>query len=232
MKRDSTNWRNKLNKPRCSYRLEENKDKIILSYQDGMSLENLALAYGVNYSTMRRFLLAQSVTLRPAVTPRKLQRNAEAIEKAYRLGESTLLIAERYNVDRNTVSAFLKALGIRRATPLGERTFFIENEGDKGMLAGLILGEGTIMATDKRVAVRVVNTDSDIINWCAKFGGRTYWQDALRPQSRKLCGVWDLAATVDVFHCLISVLPYLVGRKRLLAENALMFLEDRYGLSA
>lgn len=221
-----------MKKPRCSYRLEENKDAILLSYQDGASISDLALTYGMHYSTVRRFLLAQNVTLRPAVTPRKLQKNAQAIEKAYRLGESTLLIAERYKVDRNTVSSFLGALGIRRDVPLGERTFFIENEGDKGMLAGLILGEGTILASDKRVAVRVVNTDREIIEWCAKFGGHTYWQGELRPQSRKLCGVWDLSATVDVFHCLISVLPYLVGRKRLLAEKALAFLSERYGLSA
>ena len=210
-------------------RLKAAQDEIIAAYQDGASVDNLAARFACSYSAIRRFLLDRGVTLRAPIRPKLLKDHRENVLRMYAAGLSTIDIAMTTGVDRNTVSDFLRAEGVRRKQPLSMRTFVIERPEDKGMLAGLLLGEGSIIIRGRGASVRIVNQDAHILGWCAKFGGRIYWTRP-RPTSPNPCGVWDLARAVDVFHCLSSIHHLLVGKKRSLARAALNVLAQNYGL--
>jgi len=193
-------------------RLQEKASEIIYDYKTGKSLDTLAGAYGMNPSTIRRFLISQNVTLRLAIRPKILERRKEEIISLYRKGWSTKQLADKFKVDRNTVSYFLSENSILRKQPLRKRNFFIENNSDKGMLAAFIMGEGSILIHGRGVIIVVSNQDAAIIGWLRKFGGRSYWYGP-RTKNPNPCGTWRLSGAVDVFHCLSSLYPLLLGKK-------------------
>jgi uncharacterized protein (DUF433 family) len=212
----------------CKQRLTTKAQDIIFNYANGMSIDKLALQCCVNPTTMRRFLLSQGVILRPPIRPKILNKVDTEVISLYHKGWNTKQLAKKFNVDRNTVSYFLQSRGILRKASLSKRTFFIKQEADIGMLAGLLLGEGSIIIRGS-ISIRISNQEAAIMGWLAKFGGKIYWskprKGALNP-----CAVWCLNRSVDVFHCLFLVLPLLVGKKRILAVAALNLLKNNYGL--
>lgn len=212
-------------------KLEEEVDYVINAYQSGKSIDDLAQEFSCSATPIRQFLQSHNIPFRAAVRPRKLGPLKDRIEALYRNGHSTIEIAEHLNVDRNTVSSFLDHMGIRRNAPLAARTFHICGEVNKGIFAGLLVGEGTIVIRGNGAAIRIVNTDQEIINWLSQWGGNVYWTKR-RPRSTMPCGVWDLAAAVNVFHCLNAVLPYMIGAKHKLAIEAIHHIKENYGLEA
>lgn len=217
--------------PAIQHRLEANRRAIIAAYEGGSSLDEVAADHAVSSSSIRRFLLASGIKLRPQRRQRVLESRAAEVEMMYRAGANTREIAELLGVDRNTVSQFLAAKGLRRAGALGIREFFIETEGDKGLLAGILLGEGSVVIrASGEVLISIANTDPEIIEWVSRWGGRVYWY-APNERGTKPAGTWRLSRAVDVYHCLMALLPYLFGKKRALAERGIGLLEERHGLS-
>lgn len=213
--------------------LESDRDKIISTYEGGTSIDALASQRGCSNTPIRKLLIRHGVELRPPVRPTVLAKQKDAVIRLYRRGASTREIAKQFGVDRNTVSEFLRRSKTRRRVGLSRRTFSIETESDKGMLAGLLLGEGSIIihgGEGRGVFVRIVNTDAAILGWLARFGGRIHWNKA-RKRGWMPCGVWDLARAVDVYHCLTSIKHLLVGKKKALASVGLKVLKKNYGLS-
>lgn len=221
---------------RCRERILSCRDEMISAYKRGCSLDFLAERYAVSPSTVRRYLLSWGVLLRPPVRTGPLFGKETEAETMYRSGMNTRQIAQCLHADRNTVSAILKARKVLRKAPLAERQFFIEREGDRGVLAGLIAGEGSIVFRRNGVGsvlVSVTNTDPDIIDWLDRWGGRTYWDEPrqnTRIRGIKPVGTWRLSRVVDVFHCLSAILPWMFGKKRLLARQGIELLKSRYGL--
>lgn len=209
--------------------LDSRKDEIIAAYENGESIDSLAGRFGCSNTPIRSFLVDNGVAFRPAVRPRVLASCASEVIEMYRVGKSTRQIARTFKVDRNTVSSFLSERGVLRNAPLSERTFFISSSADKGMFAGLLLGEGSIVIRGRGASIRIVNQDTAIIGWLAQFGGRIYWSKP-RERSPNPCGIWDLSRAIDVFHCLVSIHPFLLGKKRQLANAALTVLKQNYGL--
>ena len=209
-------------------RLEVEREDVILSYKAGESLDSLSSRFGCSPTPLRAFLKRHNVIIRPSVRPKCLSVHGSTVESLYRSGVSTVELAKRFGVDRNTVGAFLRYKGILRDAPLAKRGFHIESDSDKGMLAGLLLGEGSIIIRGNGASIRIVNQDTAIIGWLAKFGGKIYWSKP-RPGSVNPCGVWDLSRSVDVFHCLVSLRSLLVGKKRQLMTAAIHVLKKNYG---
>lgn len=146
----------------------------------------------------------------------------------YRSGSSTKEIARKLGVDKNTVSYFLSSVGCLRSVPIAAREFHVAKDTDRGMLAGLLVGEGTIVIRGRGVVIRIVNQDAAVLGWLSQFGGRIHWGKK-RPSCPNPCGVWDLGRVVDVFHFLTSIRPLLIGKKRQLATAALNVLKQNYG---
>jgi hypothetical protein len=116
----------------------------------------------------------------------------------------------------------------RRDFWVTERTFPELCAQYRGMLAGLLLAGGSILTLPEGFTVRIVNADPEIIGWLSGCGGHVYWAES-DGRRRKPLGTWELRRQVDVFHCLSTVLPLLVGRKRDLAFEALRELRHRHG---
>jgi uncharacterized protein (DUF433 family) len=209
--------------------LEQNRDEIIALYEGGASIDDLSDKFGCSNTPIRKFLIRNCVEFHPPIRPAILEASRDAVITAYQSGDSTADIAEKFGVDRNTVSLFLQKNKVRRTAPLSARTFFIETDADKGMLAGLLLGEGSIIIRGKGASVRIVNQDTAILGWLNKFGGKIYWSKP-RKSSPNPCGVWDLSGAIDVFHCLSSIEHLLVGKKKSLARVAIKVLVQNYGL--
>lgn len=209
--------------------LNLHRQVVLHDYNKGKSIDDLARDFNCSATPIRNFLLDNGIKMRPAIRPKLLQKHAKAIEALYQSGVNTRQIARQFHVDRNTVSYFLKSRGIIRNTSLAERSFFITTESDKGMLAGLVLGEGSIIIRGRLVRISIANTESAIIGWLAKFGGTIHWSKP-RKGARNPCAVWHLSRTVDVFHCLLSILPLLVGKKKSLAVAALGVIKVNHGL--
>lgn len=218
-----------MRKRRVQERLYPQKDAITTDYRQ-MSIREIAIKYGCSDSTIRDFLLNNSIQMRAFCRPKLLEKNSAEVFRLYQSGMNTKQLAEKFRVDRNTVGYFLRSTGVCRYRQLHKRTFFIENPIDIGMLAGLLLGEGSIVIYKNRAMIRIVNTDTSIIGWLSKFGGRIHWTKPDQKNRKVPCAVWDLAAAVDVFHCLSILLPILVGKKQQLARAALHILKSKYGL--
>lgn len=218
--------------------LEEAKDRVIELYESGLSIDQVSATYTVDYATAWRHLKSWGVILRAPVRQSKLAKKAEEIVALYRSGYSFNQLAERYRVDRNTVATFLTRNGIRRKIALRGRDFSVNGEGRIGVLAGLIAGEGSILLVNGEIRTRVIvcitNTDPDIIEFLSGLGGRHYWS-APRKDKRgikgiKPVGTWRLSRACDVLDCLCMVLPYMFGKKRLLAKQGIELLKTQYGL--
>lgn len=210
--------------------LEKKADYIKHAYQTGQSIDDLASEFSCSSTPIRNFLLAHNIPFRPAIRPCKLKPFKKEVEIMYRSGKNTYEIAEMFSVDRNTVSVFLECIGIRRNAPLSSQTFHIEGEANKGIFAGLLVGEGSIIIRGNGVAIRIANNDGKIIDWLAQWGGKVYWVKPRPPKVPNPSGIWDLAAVVDVFHCLVTILPYMIGAKHILAVRAIRRLKKNYGL--
>lgn len=208
--------------------LETKKDYVISAYKKGRSIDSLAAEFCCSATPIRHFLIDNGIPFRPAIRPRKLEPFRKEVKSLYCAGASTRQIAEKLNVDRNTVSEFLKSEGIRRAVPLSERHFFITGEINKAILGGLISGDGNISIKGHSVKINLTNTDPEIINWAAQWGGRVYWTK--RKKKWKTIGTWQVNGTVDVFHCLNSIHQYLIGKKKKLALKGIELLQVHYGL--
>lgn len=209
--------------------LEKRANYLIKAYKSGKSIDDIAMEFPCSPTSIRRFLIKHKTLLRPAIRPKKLNPFRKQIEALYREGKNTRQIAKIFNTDRNTVSTYLNYIGIRRHTPLSKRTFYINGEANKGILAGLLVGEGSIITRGNSIAIRIVNTDKGIIDWLAQWGGKVY-RAPIRERCPKPCFIWDLSATVNVFHCLNLIFPYIVGQKRKLAQKAIQYLEQTYNL--
>jgi DNA-binding CsgD family transcriptional regulator len=213
-----------------SARLEQSRTEVIAAYRGGASLDDLAGTYECSHTPLRSLLKRHGVPLRANRRRRVLADREDQVRKMYSDGMSTREIAAALNVDRNTVSEFVHRLGVRRPTPLRSRTFRVESDADRGMIAGLLLGEGSIVIrANGDPVVRIVNTDRDIIEMLARFGGRVHWVKPRRGCPKPL-GTWDIARRVDVLHFLHEIGPLLVGVKRDRADRALAVLRDRHGL--
>jgi len=215
--------------PRVKDTLESNAFEIIESYTAGASIDDLSKRYGCSNTPIRHFLIRHGVPFHPAVRPPVLSNHTTEIVAMYQSGKSTSEIAKVYAANRDTVSLLLKNQGIRRRTGISQRTIFIPTDADRGMLAGLLLGEGSVIVTESRASVRIVNTDPAIIEYMAQFGGRVYWNKR-RGSTLKPLGIWDVSGAVDVFYLLTSLLPLLVGVKKQRAENAIRLMQENYGL--
>ncbi len=82
---------------------------------------------------------------------------------------------------------------------------------ERGYIAGLLDGEGTICRTNKRQwQVSIINTHAETINWLGSFGGRIH-QRLQRAGSlgRKPIYVWYLFPAHDVLRFLEMVRPYM-----------------------
>jgi len=208
--------------------LETKKDHIISAYKEGRSIDSLAAEFDCSATPIRHFLIDNGIPFRPAIRPRKLEPFRREVKSLYCAGANTRQIAEKFNVDRNTVSEFLKSEGIRRDVPLSKRRFFITGETNKAILGGLISGDGSIIIKGHSVKVNLTNTDPEIINWVAQWGGKVYWTK--RRKEWKAVGTWQVNGTIDVFHCLNSIHRYLIGKKKKLALKGIELLKDHYGL--
>ena len=219
-----------MSKQRITVFLESIRDEIISGYRMGESIDNLARKYQCSNTPIRQFLLRHSVQLRPPIRQRGLIRVSDELLRLYHAGANTRELAKRFSVDRNTVSQFIASKGELRNVSISKRSFFIKRKEDRAMLAGLLLGEGSIIIRERSVAIRIVNQDTSILGWLAQFGGKIYWS---KPRERcpNPCGIWDVGCTVNVFHCLLAVFPYLVGKKQSFARAALKILKNNYGLT-
>jgi DNA-binding CsgD family transcriptional regulator len=216
-------------KPKMQF-LEKKKKEIINAYQNGESLDSIAPKYSVNPSTIRKFLLSHLIILRPPIRPQKLIKDGYEVIKLYKTGLNTQRVASQFNVDRNTVSSFLKKNKMLRDAPLGKRSFHILNDTDKGLLAGLLLGEGSIVMVNRGAQIRIANNEKEILEYLSKFGGRIYWTKPKPPRSPNPGGIWNLPRIVDVYYCLQSIVHLLVGKKYKLAIQAIHLIEKNYGL--
>lgn len=203
------------------------KNDIINDYTSGFTMDKLQEKYACSNRPIREIILSAGI-MRPNIRPQKLADKKDKLIERYREGLNTEQLAKEFNVDRNTVSEFLKRHKIRRATAARSREFFIKDDIDKGMLAGLLLGEGSIIITGRGARISIVNQDAHIIGWLGKFGGRIHWFRP-RPGSKNPCGYWNLSRSIDVFHCLTILLPILVGKKKNLAVGAINVLKSNYG---
>lgn len=210
-------------------KLESTKEEILADYERGATIAGLARKHQCSLTPVRLFLIRHGIAIRPSATPKKLAPDAEEIDRLYRAGATAAELADRFSVNRDTMSAWLSSHGLSRDTRLRKRTFFIEKAEDKALLAGLILGEGSIIIRGRGVRVVVVNQDAGILGWLAKFGGLLHWSSP-RSSSPNPCCVWDVGGAVNVFHCLLAVHPYLLGKKLNLANAALNVLRGSYGL--
>ena len=215
--------------PAVTCNLEANRETILAEYQTGATVKQLSKKYNCSNTPIRRFLIKNGVAIRKVIKPKALAGREGEVETLYRNGASPREIAQRLGVNRNTVTATLKTLGILRGVGLKKRSFHIHSDADKGILAGLLLGEGSIIIRGRGASVRIVNQDAAILGWLSKFGGKIYWTGP-RERVPNPCGVWDLSGAVDVFHCLVTIHPLLVGKKRNLARAAITVLRANYGL--
>ncbi len=209
--------------------LEKRKYCIIDAYKSGKSIDDLAVEFSCSPTPIRRLLIDFGVPFRPAIRPKKLRHFHEQVKSLYREGKNTKQIAKIFNVDRNTVSQCLDSISIRRNAPLAKRTFDITGEYNKGIFAGLLVGEGSIITRGNGNSIRIVNTDKEIIDWLAQWGGKIYCA-APRKRCPTPCFIWDLSAAINVFHCLTLILPYIIGKKRKLAQEAIKHLQHNYNL--
>lgn len=209
--------------------LEIARDEVLQAYANGASIDALADRFGCSPTPIRGFLAANGVAFRPAVRPKRLAVSRSEVIAAYRSGRNTREIAATFGVDRNTVSQFLKSEGARREEGLSPLSFTVPNGQDRGVFAGLLLGEGSIVIHGRSASIRISNQDAAILGWLAKFGGRIYWAKP-RKGSPNPCAAWDLSGAVNVFHCLSTLLPLLMGKKKSLARAALKVISANYGL--
>jgi uncharacterized protein (DUF433 family) len=210
-------------------RLEAAREEVLLAYKTGASIDSLADRFGCSATPIRGFLVANGIEFRPPVRPKRLAAERNAVIAAYRSGRNTRELAATFGVDRNTVSQFLKAEGARREEGLAPLSFTVPNGEERGVFAGLLLGEGSIVIHGRSASVRISNQDAAILGWLAKFGGRIYWAKP-RKGSPNPCAAWDLSGAVNVFHCLSALLPLLMGKKKSLARAALKVIAANYGL--
>lgn len=208
-------------------RLMSLKCDIVNDYKNGYTMEGLQEKYACSNRPLREIILAEGI-MRPNIRPQLLTQKRDEVINLYRAGWSTKQLGDKFGADRNTVSEFLKRNKVRRHSAAREREFFIQSDTDKGMLAGLLLGEGSIIITGPGARISIVNQDAHIIGWLGQFGGRIHWFRP-RPGSRNPCGTWNLSRSIDVFHCLSTLLPILVGKKKNLAVGAINVLKSNYG---
>lgn len=218
--------------PRARPRLLEHVTEIVEQYEYGYSIDALALRHAVNPSTMRKFLLSRDVTLRAPTRAALVGGRLDEATDLYAQGWTMTNLAKRYGLNRDTVSAALARRGVKRIGNLAALSFIPPTGADAGVMAGLLLGEGSIVfRPDGAVNVRIVNTDVDIIRWLEQWGGSVSWTQP-RGGGRLPVGAWSLDGAANVYHCLTVLRPLLVGRKRRLAGDGLARLEARWGFRA
>lgn len=212
--------------------LEARCDEVMGDYANGYSIRQIARRYDVSHNTVRFFLIAKGVPLRlpKGDKPPKLAARSEEIVAMHRNGKGILELARCFESHPNTIRRVLDLAGVPRRTKLMPRLFHIAGEANKGILAGLVMGEGSIIFRKNGASVQVINTDPDILGWCARWGGRVRW-NRMRCRNLKPCGIWELARAVDAFHCLMTIMPLMVGTKRTRAEEAVKRLVERYGFT-
>ena len=215
---------------RVTLRLRPRATAIIESYQSGKSLHELARQYSCSTMPIRQLLKDHGIQSHPGVRPRILEPIREQVVRRYQAGETTLQLASCYSVNKKTIRSFLNQAGVMRRRTLGKRSFFIENNADRGALARLLLEKGSITVDDHRVTIRIPSTDSSILGWLAQFGGKVYWLKNREPNLVVPRGAWSLRKPVDAFYCLIETYPFLAGRKREMATEALEMLRGDPGL--
>jgi transposase len=93
-------------------RLAQHTRSIVNQYGTGASFEELAEQFGCSWQTIRRFLLANEVPLRPSRC-RKLDPVEAEVIKAFTRGAAAPQIAERYGVTTQTVLNFLAVKDLR-----------------------------------------------------------------------------------------------------------------------
>lgn len=84
-------------------------DTIVQRYCDGDSFEELAAHYKCGASTIRRFLLSQEIPLRAAGRRLKLDAYHAAVMNAFHAGADAKEIAQRFQVQPETVVRYLFA---------------------------------------------------------------------------------------------------------------------------
>ena len=94
-------------------RVDLNTDDLVQLYKAGMSTKMIGAAYGVSAHVVRRHIKAAGVV----VTSKSIFDEAAAL-RAFQDGASVKAVAERFGVQRNTITALLRKHGI---TPRSRR---------------------------------------------------------------------------------------------------------------
>lgn len=90
-------------------RLAGHASAIFALYAGGASFFEIGEQYGCSWQTVRRFLIANEVPLRPVNWKLKLDRFEAEIREAYAGGAGIAELAQRYGVQASTVQRFLVA---------------------------------------------------------------------------------------------------------------------------
>lgn len=96
-------------------RLAAQAPTIFSLYANGAAFEEIGERYGCSWQTVRRFLIANDVPLRPPVWKMKLDPFEEEICEAYASGAEVAELAKRYHVQTETVRRFLVARYLKRS---------------------------------------------------------------------------------------------------------------------
>lgn len=92
----------------------EAKVAAIDAYQEGHTLHQVAAQTGVDFMTVRKWLVAANVPRRPRGRPKICNQKLDAAIAAYQAGDDVRIIAAHLGVAKNTVYNWLRGAGIPR----------------------------------------------------------------------------------------------------------------------
>jgi len=217
-------------------RLQPFAEDIVRRYQSGEIAAALAQEYGVSTTNMRYFLrVICGVPLRPPNRGKKPQQppvQEQVIVRDYRSGYSMTHLAVKYGLAYSTVQSIINRYRVATGRRLRSPSLRVPtNTADRGYLAALVDGEGSIRISEDairhRVIVRVANTDRALMGWLAQFGGTVHWYERPDKPHYKPGGSWTVAQAIDAYRLLIAIEPYMII-KRAKAQEAITYLRTHW----
>ena len=211
---------------------DDQERSICESYRSGKTMADIAASSGFSVGPVRRVLAEHAIAMRSRRERSRMWAIRDEVVGLYKSGWSMNQLATHFHCCRNSLSALIGLVGARRPVPISPCTFNVAGETDCALLAGLLLGEGSIVRWNTNPRIDITNTDRSIIGWLSNLGGRVYRNrpraDA-RIKSQRPCYVWSLPRAADVYRCLIWIQPYLMGPKAAKAQGAIRTLEAKHG---